>query len=64
MEHDMKTSPTRPKPAPDRLIELVRGQGTDNRDQPDREADPDAITERHSFAENDGRAGTGQPNGS
>jgi len=59
----MKTGPS--KPAPARLIELVRGKPTDNRDQPDRDpVDPDAVTERHLFAEDDDEVGPGQQKGS
>jgi hypothetical protein len=65
MERDMKTGSSTAKPAPARLIELVRGKPTGSRDQPDRgAADPDAVTERHLFLENDDQVGTGQPSGS
>jgi hypothetical protein len=61
----MKTGSSKAKPAPARLIEFVRGKLTDERGQPDHvAADPDAITERHVFAENEDQLGTGQPLGS
>jgi hypothetical protein len=56
----MKTESSNAKPAPVRLNELVLRKPTDNRDQ----ADPDAVTERHFFAENDDQVGTEQPSGS